>query len=52
MTEKQFFKLNFFRIIGILISLAVITIIIDPYFHYHKPFSFYVLQTWKSKIHK
>ena len=40
MTEKHFFKINFFRIIGILIFLAAVTVIVDPYFHYHKPFSF------------
>lgn len=40
MTEKEFFKINIFRLILMLFLTAVIVIIIDPYFHYHKPFSF------------
>lgn len=40
MTEKNFFKINIFGIILILFLTAVTVIIIDPYFHYHKPLSF------------
>ena len=40
MTEKNFFKINIFGIILILFLTAVIVIIIDPYFHYHKPIPF------------
>lgn len=40
MTEKKFFKINIFGIILILFLTAIIMIIIDPYFHYHKPLSF------------
>lgn len=40
MTEKNFFKINIFGIILILVLTAVTVIIIDPYFHYHKPISF------------
>lgn len=40
MTEKNFFKINIFGIIFILFLTAVTMIIVDPYFHYHKPLSF------------
>lgn len=40
MTEKNFLKINIFGIILILVLTAVTVIIIDPYFHYHKPISF------------
>ena len=40
MTEKKFFKINIFGIILILFLTAIAMIIIDPYFHYHKPLSF------------
>lgn len=40
MTEKKFFKINIFGIILILVLTAVTVIILDPYFHYHKPVSF------------
>lgn len=40
MTEKKFFTINILKVIFILILPAILTIIIDPYFHYHKPFSF------------
>lgn len=40
MTEKKFFKINIFGIILILFLAAIAMIMIDPYFHYHKPLSF------------
>lgn len=40
MTEKNFFKINIFGIVLILFLTAVTMIVIDPYFHYHKPLSF------------
>ncbi len=40
MTEKKFFKINIFGIILILFLTAITMIMIDPYFHYHKPLSF------------
>ena len=40
MTEKNFFKINILGIILILSLTAILMIIIDPYFHYHKPLSF------------
>lgn len=40
MTEKKFFKINIFGIILILFLTTVTMIMIDPYFHYHKPLSF------------
>lgn len=40
MTEKNFFKINILVIISILISIMFIVVLIDPYFHYHKPLPF------------
>lgn len=40
MTEKRFFKINIFGTILILFLTAIGMIILDPYFHYHKPLSF------------
>lgn len=40
MQDKKFFKLLVSGIILILSLIAGIVIIIDPYFHYHRPFSF------------
>ena len=40
MTEKKFFKINILVIISILISIMFIVVLIDPYFHYHKPLPF------------
>lgn len=40
MAEKKFFKRSIFGIIFVLILIAIGIIIVDPYFHYHKPFSF------------
>lgn len=40
MTEKNFFKINVLGMILVLFLIAVITIVIDPYFHYHKPLFF------------
>lgn len=40
MQDKKFFKLLIFGIIFILSLIAGIMIIVDPYFHYHKPLKF------------
>ena len=37
---KKFFKINIFLISFVLIFMAMMIVIIDPFFHYHKPFSF------------
>ncbi len=52
MTEQQS-KKWFTKCIGLLIAalavLAVIMIIIDPYFHYHKPFSFLSYRLYEER---
>lgn len=37
MKEKKFFKLIIGSIMGLLLIIGSIMIIVDPYFHYHKP---------------
>lgn len=39
MEEKNFFKLIIGSVIGLLLIIGSIMIIVDPYFHYHKPLS-------------
>ncbi len=52
MTEQQA-KKWFCKCIGLLISvlavIAVITIIVDPYFHYHKPLSFLSYRMYEER---
>ena len=40
MKEKKYFKILIFLITLFLIIIGGIVIIIDPYFHYHKPLKF------------
>ena len=40
MQDKKFFKMLLFGIIVVLFLISGIMIIVDPYFHYHKPLKF------------
>lgn len=40
MQDKKFFKMLLFGIIFVLFLISGIMIVIDPYFHYHKPLKF------------
>lgn len=48
-TAKRWFKKCIGMLLGALVAVALIVVIIDPYFHYHKPFSFLSYRLYEER---
>ncbi len=38
---KKWFRNCLMMLAGLLLFVALVVVLVDPYFHYHKPFSFF-----------
>lgn len=48
-TAKKWFKKCIGMLIGLLMAVALVAVIVDPYFHFHKPFSFLSYRLYEER---
>ncbi len=46
---KKWFLTSITSLVGLLLGAAIIMILVDPYFHYHKPFSFLSYRLYEER---